>query len=120
MKLHLASLGCAKNLVDSEIMMGRLIKAGWTHTPHPEKADIIIVNTCSFIESAANESIDTILELARHKQAGICRRLIVAGCLPERFREEIVESLPEVDLFLGTGAFDKIVKAASGFAIRNL
>jgi ribosomal protein S12 methylthiotransferase len=114
MKLHLASLGCAKNLVDSEIMMGRLIKAGWAHTPHPEKADIIIVNTCSFIESAVNESIDTILELARYKQAGPCRRLIVAGCLPERFREEIVESLPEVDLFLGTGAFDKIVKAASG------
>jgi len=114
MKLHLVSLGCAKNLVDSEIMMGRLIKAGWAQTPHPEKADIIIVNTCSFIESAVNESIDTILELARYKQAGACRRLIVAGCLPERFREEIVESLPEVDLFLGTGAFDEIVKAASG------
>ena len=114
MKLHLVSLGCAKNLVDSEIMMGRLIKAGWAQTPHPEKADIIIVNTCSFIESAVNESIDTILELARYKQAGPCRRLIVAGCLPERFREKIVESLPEVDLFLGTGAFDEIVKAASG------
>ena len=114
MKLHLASLGCAKNLVDSEIMMGRLTQAGWAHTPHPEKAEIIIINTCSFIESAINESIDTILELARHKQAGNCRRLIVAGCLPERFREKIVESLPEVDLFLGTGAFDKIVKAASG------
>ncbi|MBW2157606.1 MAG: 30S ribosomal protein S12 methylthiotransferase RimO [Deltaproteobacteria bacterium] len=114
MKLHLVSLGCAKNLVDSEIMMGRLIKAGWAQTPHPEKADIIIVNTCSFIESAVNESIDTILELARYKQAGACRRLIVAGCLPERFREKIVESLPEVDLFLGTGAFDEIVKAASG------
>jgi ribosomal protein S12 methylthiotransferase len=114
MKLHLVSLGCAKNLVDSEIMMGRLIKAGWAQTPHPEKADIIIVNTCSFIESAVNESIDTILELARYKQAGACRRLIVAGCLPERFREEIVESLPEVDLFLGTGAFGEIVKAASG------
>ncbi len=114
MKLHLVSLGCAKNLVDSEIMMGRLIKAGWAHTPHPEKADIIIVNTCSFIESAVNESIDAILELARYKQAGVCRRLIVAGCLPERFREEIVASLPEVDLFLGTGAFGEIVKAANG------
>lgn len=114
MKLHLVSLGCAKNLVDSEIMMGRLIKAGWAHTPHPEKADIIVVNTCSFIESAVNESIDTILELARYKQAGVCHRLIVAGCLPERFREEIIESLPEVDVFLGTGAFDKIEKAANG------
>jgi ribosomal protein S12 methylthiotransferase len=114
MKLHLVSLGCAKTLVDSEIMMGRLIKSGWAHTPHPEKADIIVVNTCSFIESAVNESIDTILELARYKQAGVCHRLIVAGCLPERFREEIVESLPEVDVFLGTGAFDKIEKAANG------
>jgi ribosomal protein S12 methylthiotransferase len=114
MKLHLVSLGCAKNLVDSEVMLGRLIKSGWTHTPHPEKAHIIIVNTCSFIESAINESIDTILELARYKQTGVCHRLIVAGCLPERFREEIVESLPEVDLFLGTGAFGEIVKAAGG------
>jgi ribosomal protein S12 methylthiotransferase len=114
MKLHLASLGCAKNQVDSEIMMGRLSQAGWDHTPHPEKAEIIIVNTCSFIESAINESIDTILELAEYKQTGVCRRLIVAGCLPERFREKIVESLPEVDVFLGTGAFDKILKAANG------
>ena len=114
MKLHLVSLGCAKNLVDSEIMMGRLVKSGWGYTPHPEEADIIIVNTCSFIESAVNESIDTILELARYKQTGVCRRLIVAGCLPERFREKIVESLPEVDVFLGTGAFNKIEKAANG------
>jgi len=114
MKLHLVSLGCAKNLVDSELMLGRLMKAGWTNTQNPGKADIIIVNTCSFIESAVNESIDTILSLARFKHDGVCRRLIVVGCLPERFREKIVNSLPEVDLFLGTGAFEKIVQAVDG------
>jgi ribosomal protein S12 methylthiotransferase len=114
MKLHLVSLGCAKNLVDSELMLGRLMRAGGTVTPDPGNADIIIINTCSFIESAINESIDTILELARHKQTGVCQRLIVAGCLPERFRDKIVESLPEVDFFLGTGAFNEIVTAVKG------
>ena len=114
MKLHLVSLGCAKNLVDSEIMLGRLVNAGWTSTRDPEEADIIIVNTCSFIESAINESIDTILNLATYKHNGFCHRLIVTGCLPERFREEILTAIPEVDLFLGTGAFDKIVEAVDG------
>ncbi|MGB2928209.1 MAG: 30S ribosomal protein S12 methylthiotransferase RimO, partial [Desulfobacterales bacterium] len=114
MKLHLLSLGCAKNLVDSELMLGRLMNAGWTNTRDPGKADIIIINTCSFIESAINESIDTILALAKYKHDGLCRRLIVAGCLPERFREEIVTAIPEVDFFLGTGAFDKIVDAVDG------
>ena len=113
MKLYLASLGCAKNLVDSEMMLGRLIKAGWHITQNPQNADTIIVNTCSFIESAVNESIDTILELARFKDNGTCQRLIITGCLPERYREAMVETLPEVDVFLGTGAFDKIVAAAN-------
>jgi len=113
MKLYLASLGCAKNLVDSEMMLGRLINAGWRITQDPQNADTIIVNTCSFIESAVNESIDTILELARLKNNGTCRRLIITGCLPERYREAMVETLPEVDVFLGTGAFDKIVAAAN-------
>jgi len=110
MKLHLVSLGCAKNLVDSEVMLGRLMQAGLTVTPDPEKANLILINTCSFIESAINESIDTILELAKFKQSGACQRLIVTGCLPERFREKITDSLPEVDFFLGTGAFDEIIK----------
>jgi ribosomal protein S12 methylthiotransferase len=114
MKLHLVSLGCAKNLIDSEVMLGQLVNAGWTSTLDPEEADVIIVNTCSFIESAINESIDTILALAAYKHNGFCCRLIVAGCLPERFREEIVTAIPEVDLFLGTGAFDKIVEAVDG------
>lgn len=116
MKIHLVSLGCAKNLVDSEMMLGRLVQAGWPHTADPRKADTIIINTCSFIESATNESIDTILEMAKFKNSGICRRLIVTGCLPERFREEIVDSLPEVDFFLGTGAFHEIEKAVKGLA----
>ena len=112
MKLHLVSLGCVRNLVDSEVMLGLLKKAGWSITQDPEKADIIIVNTCSFIEPAVNESIDTILALASFKKNGKCKKLIVTGCLPERFKEEIVSALPEVDYFLGTGAFDKIADAA--------
>ena len=111
MKLLLISLGCAKNQVDSEIMLGRLRQAGWTLTDDPNEAHTIVVNTCSFIEAAAQESLDTILELADYKKSGLCRRLVVAGCLPERYREDIVKTLPEVDLFLGTGAFDQIVAA---------
>ncbi len=109
MKIYLESLGCAKNQVDSEIMLGCLKQAGWILTDDPGEAHTIIVNTCSFIESAAQESIDTILELADYKKSGVCRRLVVSGCLPERYREQIVASLPEVDFFLGTGAFDQIV-----------
>jgi ribosomal protein S12 methylthiotransferase len=114
MKLHLVSLGCVRNLVDSEVMLGLLAKAGWSTTKDPEEADIIIVNTCGFIEPAINESIDTILELGKLKQSNNCKKLIVTGCLPERFREEIVSALPEVDFFLGTGAFDEIVHAVAG------
>ncbi len=109
---HLSSLGCARNQVDSEIMAGSLDAAGLVAAPDAGDADIIIVNTCSFIESAIDESIDAILELAQHKTSGRCRRLIVAGCLPERFREEIAPTLPEVDAFLGTGACAQIVAAA--------
>ena len=112
MKVYLESLGCARNQVDSEIMIGRLKKAGWILTDDPAEAETIVVNTCSFIEDAAQESIDIILELAGYKKEGTCDRLVVAGCLPERYREEILQSLPEVDVFLGTGAFDQIVKAA--------
>jgi len=109
--IHLVSLGCARNLVDSELMLGRLAGNGYGITGDPARADVIIVNTCSFIDSAVDESIDTILELARFKTTGNCRRLIVAGCLPERFREQIADSMPEVDLFLGTGAYGRIADA---------
>ncbi len=112
MKLYFESLGCARNQVDSEIMIGRLKKSGWKITDDPAQAETIVINTCSFIEEATQESIDVILELAEYKKEGSCKRLVVAGCLPERYREEILQSLPEVDVFLGTGAFDQIVKAA--------
>jgi ribosomal protein S12 methylthiotransferase len=114
MKVNLISLGCARNLIDSEVMLGRLSEAGWTITPDPGQAETIIVNTCSFIESAVDESIDTILELAKYKEDGNCRRLIVTGCLPQRYEEKVADAIPEVDVFLGTGAFDKIVEAVDG------
>ena len=112
--LYIESLGCARNQVDSETMAGQLQLSGWSLVEEPAKADVIVVNTCSFVESAINESIDTILELARYKKKGRCHRLVVAGCLPERFREAIVDALPEVDQFLGTGAFTRIADAVGG------
>lgn len=115
-KLHLVSLGCARNLVDSELMLGRLMAAGWLVTDDPAEAHTIIVNTCSFIEPAIDESIDTILELAAYKQQEACKRLVVTGCLAERFREEIADTLPEVDAFLGTGAYASVVSAAESAA----
>jgi ribosomal protein S12 methylthiotransferase len=114
MKVYLESLGCARNQVDSEEMLARLGGAGWEVIPEPEEADAIVVNTCSFIESAADESIAAILALAAFKTTGRCRKLVVTGCLPERYREATAEELPEVDVFLGTGAFDRIVSALTG------
>ena len=114
MNIFLLSLGCARNQVDSEIMLGRIKKAGWKIVEDPEDADAIVVNTCSFIEDAAEESIEMILELAHYKHSGKCQRLVVAGCLPERYRDQIAKQLPEVDAFIGTGAFDRIVEALEG------
>ena len=111
MKVHFVSLGCARNQVDSETMSGSLLAAGHTITPEAGQAEVIVVNTCSFIESAVDESIDTILALSQLKETGACRRIVVAGCLPERFQKDIAASLLEVDQFLGTGAFDQIVMA---------
>jgi ribosomal protein S12 methylthiotransferase len=106
------SLGCPKNLVDSEVMMGLLDRAGARLTAHPEEAEILIVNTCSFIDTAKQESVDTILEMARYKASGSARRLIVAGCLVERYRDEIRKSIPEVDAVVGTGELESILEAA--------
>jgi ribosomal protein S12 methylthiotransferase len=106
------SLGCAKNLVDSEVMMGLLDRAGARLTSRPEEAEILVVNTCSFIDTAKQESVDTILEMARHKTTGSARKLIVAGCLVERYRDEIMKSIPEVDAVVGTGELDAILGAA--------
>ena len=106
------SLGCAKNLVDSEVMMGLLDRAGARLTSRPEEAEILVVNTCSFIDSAKQESVDTILEMARHKTEGSARKLIVAGCLVERYRDEIRKNIPEVDAVVGTGELEAILEAA--------
>jgi ribosomal protein S12 methylthiotransferase len=106
------SLGCPKNLVDSEVMMGLLDRAGARLTAHPEEAEILVVNTCSFIDTAKQESIDTILEMARHKTSGSAKKLIVAGCLVERYRDEIQKSIPEVDAVVGTGELESILTAA--------
>lgn len=114
MRIYLESLGCARNQVDSEIMQSQLQDAGCRFIDQPDQADVIIVNTCSFIESAADESIDTILALGACKKHGNCRRLIVTGCLPQRHGPESVRALPEVDLFLGTGAYGQITAAVLG------
>src|SRR5271165_2370635 len=106
------SLGCPKNLVDSEVMMGLLDRAGARLTARLEEAEILIVNTCSFIDTAKQESVDTILEMARHKTSGSARKLIVAGCLVERYRDEIMKSIPEVDAVVGTGELESILEAA--------
>jgi len=111
-KVGFVSLGCPKNLVDSEVMMGMLAQAGATLTPAAEEADVIVVNTCSFIGSAQQESVDTILEMARHKTGGKAKRLVVAGCLVERFRNEIQKNIPEVDAVVGTGELENILAAA--------
>ncbi|HYA25863.1 MAG TPA: 30S ribosomal protein S12 methylthiotransferase RimO [Terriglobales bacterium] len=111
-KIGFVSLGCPKNLVDSEVMMGMLAQAGAELTARAEDADVIVVNTCSFIESAQQESVNAILEMARHKSNGRARRLVVAGCLVERFRNEIRKSIPEVDAVVGTGELENILHAA--------
>lgn len=111
-KVGFVSLGCPKNLVDSEVMMGMLRGAGADLISRAEDADVIVVNTCSFIDSAQQESVNTILEMARHKTEGRARKLVVAGCLVERFRDEIRKNIPEVDAVVGTGELENILSAA--------
>ena len=116
-KVGFVSLGCPKNLVDSEVMMGLLATNGAQITARAEEADIIVVNTCSFIDTAKQESVDTILEMAAHKATGRAKKLIVAGCLVERYRNEIQKNIPEVDAVVGTGELEAIL-AASGIEPR--
>ena len=111
-KVGFVSLGCPKNLVDSEVMMGMLAQAGAQLVQRAEDADVIVVNTCSFIESAQQESVNTVLEMARHKTDGRARKLVVAGCLVERFRNDIRKNIPEVDAVVGTGELESILSAA--------
>jgi ribosomal protein S12 methylthiotransferase len=115
MKIGLVSLGCPKNLVDSEVMLGLARDAGHELVQDEAAADVIVVNTCAFIDSAKRESIDAILEMARHKKDGACRRLIVTGCLAERYRDELRAEIPEIDAVLGTGQVPEIVGAIAGF-----
>ena len=114
MKIGFVSLGCPKNLVDTEVMMGQLAQGGHELTPHPGEAEVIVVNTCSFIDPAKQESVDTILEMAEYKKTGRAKRLIVAGCLVERFHGDIRKNLPEVDAVIGTNELEKITALCEG------
>src|SRR6476659_6729783 len=110
------SLGCPKNLVDSEVMLGLAQNAGHELTDNPATADVLVVNTCAFIDPAKQESIDTILEMAQHKKDGTCQRLVVTGCLAERYRNDLVKEIPEIDAVLGTGEIPEIVRAIAGLS----
>ena len=114
MKVGLISLGCPKNLVDSEVMLGLAQNAGHELTNDPSAADVLVVNTCAFIDKAKQESIDAILEMAQHKTTGSCRRLVVTGCLAERYRDELKKEIPEIDAVLGTGEVTDIAGAIDG------
>src|SRR3954465_1240088 len=114
MNVHFVSLGCPKNRVDTEVMLGHTTGAGHQLVESPEAAEVIVVNTCGFIGEAKQESIDAILEMARHKQAGTCKRLVVAGCLSQRYPKELASEMPEVDQFLGTDEVGEIADAIGG------
>lgn len=111
LKAGFISLGCAKNLVDTEVMLGLLATNNIKLTENPEEADILIINTCSFIDSAKEESISTILQMAEYKKQGKCQCLIVAGCLGQRYQQDLLDELPEVDAIVGTGAWHRIIEA---------
>jgi ribosomal protein S12 methylthiotransferase len=113
-KVGFISLGCPKNLVDSEVMMGILARGGYELTPRADEAEVLVVNTCSFIEAAQKESVDAILEMAEHKKFGAAKKLIVAGCLVERYRAQILDQVPEVDAIVGTGEVERILEAVEG------
>src|SRR5216110_3560975 len=109
MKIGMISLGCPKNLVDSEVMLGLAQQSGHQLTRDAAEADVLVVNTCGFIDKAKQESIDTILEMAELKTSGRCSRLVVTGCLVERYRAEIPKEIPEVDAVLGTNEIEAII-----------
>ena len=111
MKIGLVSLGCSKNLVDSELMLGALREAGFVATDELAQAEVLIVNSCGFIESAKKESIDAVLRLAEYKQTGVCRVLVLAGCLGQRYSGDLMNELPEIDAIVGTGAWDRLPEA---------
>src|SRR5262245_48956276 len=114
MKIGMVSLGCPKNLVDSEVMLGLAQQAGHELTRDPAGAEVLVVNTCAFIDKAKQESVDAILEMAEFKKNGACKMLVVAGCLAERYRDELRAQIPEIDRILGTGDVPAIVEALGG------
>ncbi len=118
--LYIHSLGCPKNLVDAEVMLGITKEHNYNIVTDPQNASVIIVNTCSFINDAKKESIDTIIELAKYKEMGTCRRLIMTGCLPQRYKADLMVSFPEVDAFLGTGQYGQIIDFINGKRESNL
>jgi ribosomal protein S12 methylthiotransferase len=118
MKIGMVSLGCPKNLVDSEVMLGLAQKAGHQLTRDAADAEVLVVNTCAFIDKAKQESIDAILEMAEHKKTGRCKTLVVAGCMAERYRDELRAQIPEIDAVIGTGEVPAIVDAIGGSATR--
>jgi ribosomal protein S12 methylthiotransferase len=119
-KVGFVSLGCPKNLVDSEVMLGTLSRHGYSITPQKEEADVIVVNTCGFIDSAKKESIDTILEMAALKAQGNCKKLVVAGCLAERYRSEIQKEIPEIDFIFGPDELGRVLEAVQLDASANV
>jgi len=119
MKIGMISLGCPKNLVDSEVMLGLAQQAGHQLTRDAADADVLVVNTCAFIDKAKQESVDAILEMAEHKKHGRCRTLVVAGCMAERYRTELQEQIPEIDAVIGTGEVPEIVSLLGGSAARR-
>ena len=116
MIVFLETLGCSRNQVDSEIMLGKLIAAGHKRTDDPALAQVIIVNTCGFISTASDEAVEVILEMAEFKKTGVCQKLVATGCLAQRYKDDpdLLASLPEVDAFLGTAACEQIVDVVEG------
>jgi ribosomal protein S12 methylthiotransferase len=113
-RVHLISLGCSRNRVDSEVMLGTLLEKGWSISGEASNADLIVVNTCGFIQSAKEESIDTILDAASHKKSNPAMKLVVTGCLTQRYKRQLKDGLPEVDLFIGTDEFTRIGELIEG------
>jgi ribosomal protein S12 methylthiotransferase len=119
-RVYMHTLGCPKNRVDSEVMLGTLAEAGYRLVQEPEKAEVIVVNTCGFIESAKAESVEAIVDLAEMKRAGQCKKLVVTGCLVQRHADELARELPEVDHFLGTGAYQEVARIVSDAQAKRL
>jgi len=120
LKVYFETLGCAKNQVDTEVMVGIMSENKYYATADPGEADVIVVNTCGFIESAKTESVETILDLSEYKKAGVCKALVVTGCLAERYAADLKAEIPEVDAFIGTTQFDKILPIVEGIFGRGL